>query len=672
MRVTRLMVLGAALLGAGATRLEAQATTYEACYVPSVGAIYLINLPGLPAACLAQSHVAFSWTEGGTVADGSVTLAKLAFDPATQAELDALAAALAAIGTINASTNPVDWSQLKNVPAGFADGVDDGGGTSSDLVCTGCVGATDLANDAVTTAKIANTAVTAAKLDFDPATQPELDALTGGLAAAGTINTPTNPVDWTQLKNVPAGFADGTDDGGAASDHGGLTGLGDDDHTQYLLTNGLRNATDGFAVGGTLSTGAIPATGAGVRLMWYPAKAAFRAGAVTSIQWNDANVGGHSSAMGSNTTASGFASTALGSGSVAGGNFATATGSGTTATGLASTAMGENTDAMGTWSTAMGNTTTASGASSTAMGAGTTASGVASTAMGATTLASGRWSIAMGNSTTANADYSTAMGLGTTASGDWSLATGVGTEAIGYASSAIGSSTNATGDESTAMGALSTASGRASTAMGDGAHASGQISTAMGLSTAATGSLTVAMGLNTTAQAFLSVVMGRYNVIAGSQTSWLTTDPLFVAGNGSSAASPSNALTLFKNGNLTIAGTLTQSSDIRLKEGITPLTSVLEGVSRLRPVRYRFREGTGHPTEPQIGLIAQAVEQIFPELVARDAQGYLSVAYTDLAVVLVRAMQEQQSQIAALKAEVAALRAAADPGGRAQRVAPKR
>lgn len=35
------------------------------------------------------------------------------------------------------------------------------------------------------------------------------------LARDGTINAPKNPVDWTRLKNVPAGFADGADDGGA-------------------------------------------------------------------------------------------------------------------------------------------------------------------------------------------------------------------------------------------------------------------------------------------------------------------------------------------------------------------------------------------------------------------------------------------------------------------------
>ena len=38
------------------------------------------------------------------------------------------------------------------------------------------------------------------------------------LSAAGTLNDPSNPVEWTRLKNVPAGFADGIDDGGGAGD----------------------------------------------------------------------------------------------------------------------------------------------------------------------------------------------------------------------------------------------------------------------------------------------------------------------------------------------------------------------------------------------------------------------------------------------------------------------
>lgn len=57
--------------------LSAQAT-FTACRVPDVGAIYMIGLEGLPTECLDPSHVEFSWTEGGAVADGSVTTAKLA------------------------------------------------------------------------------------------------------------------------------------------------------------------------------------------------------------------------------------------------------------------------------------------------------------------------------------------------------------------------------------------------------------------------------------------------------------------------------------------------------------------------------------------------------------------------------------------------------------------
>jgi hypothetical protein len=181
----------------------------------------------------------------------------------------------------------------------------------------------------------------------------------------------------------------------------------------------------------------------------------------------------------------------------------------------------------------------------------------------------------------------------------------------------------------------------------------------MGFLTSATGAVSTAMGFWNTAQAFSSVVMGRYNAFSGSTTTWVSTDPVLVVGNGLSDASRSNALTLLKNGNMTIAGTLTQSSDLRFKEDIEPLHSALDGVMRLQPIHYRFREGTAHPTERRIGLGAQDVLRIFPELVLQDAQGYLSVAYTDLAAVLVRAVQEQQATIEALRAEVAALRAAA-------------
>lgn len=52
-----------------------------------------------------------------------------------------------------------------------------------------------------------------------------------------------------------------------------------------------------------------------------------------------------------------------------------------------------------------------------------------------------------------------------------------------------------------------------------------------------------------------------------------------------------------------------------------------------------FEEGT------EIGLVAQQVEKIFPELVREDGNGYKSVSYEKLTVVLLKALQEQQQMI---------------------------
>ena len=63
-----------------------------------------------------------------------------------------------------------------------------------------------------------------------------------------------------------------------------------------------------------------------------------------------------------------------------------------------------------------------------------------------------------------------------------------------------------------------------------------------------------------------------------------------------------------------------------------------------------------HPIEDrQIGLIAQEVEPILPEVVKTDSDGYKALAYDKIAAVLVEAMKEQQSQIEVLKARIEAL-----------------
>jgi hypothetical protein len=65
--------------------------TFRACFVPTVGALYMIGEKGLPDACLSETHEEMQWTEdrNGTVTilDGSVTTPKLATDAVTSEKI---------------------------------------------------------------------------------------------------------------------------------------------------------------------------------------------------------------------------------------------------------------------------------------------------------------------------------------------------------------------------------------------------------------------------------------------------------------------------------------------------------------------------------------------------------------------------------------------------------
>ena len=126
----------------------------------------------------------------------------------------------------------------------------------------------------------------------------------------------------------------------------------------------------------------IPVSGSGTRLMWIPAKSAFRVGTVNGNVWDDSNIGTWSFASGTSTHASGKASTAMGILSSASGDYSTAIGFQTEATGLATIAMGWQTHAWNRYSFSSGFNTYASGYYSTAMGNYTIARGASTLAIG--------------------------------------------------------------------------------------------------------------------------------------------------------------------------------------------------------------------------------------------------------------------------------------------------
>jgi len=102
-------------------------------------------------------------------------------------------------------------------------------------------------------------------------------------------------------------------------------------------------------------------------------------------------------------------------------------------------------------------------------------------------------------------------------------------------------------------------------------------------------------------------------------------------------------------GNLTVNGSINAPSDIRLKTHIETLTNVLEKIDNLRGVSYEFINQQKYASGPQIGVIAQELQKVFPELVKKGTNGYLAVNYSQLTGVLIQAIKEQQQEINTLK-----------------------
>ncbi len=205
------------------------------------------------------------------------------------------------------------------------------------------------------------------------------------------------------------------------------------------------------------------------RFFFDKSKAAFRAGSVSSTQWDSANVGDGSFAAGSQVTASGEISAALGA-STASAYAAFATGDSTASSDYA-IAMGESSTSSGYASLAVGETATASGDSSAAFGSNTTASGTYSFTAGEGNTASGNNSVALGSNSTASAFYSFAGGVNAVAAGGASLALGNDVTANGEASIALGNDVTAgngggVGDHSLAIG-LGIATGARPSVTGD-------------------------------------------------------------------------------------------------------------------------------------------------------------------------------------------------------------
>ncbi|MFN0257317.1 tail fiber domain-containing protein [Pedobacter ureilyticus] len=182
----------------------------------------------------------------------------------------------------------------------------------------------------------------------------------------------------------------------------------------------------------------FPVVPEGRRMLWYPEKAAFRAGYVGGFgatYWNTANVGNYSFAVGNNTRATG-------STSFAAGLTTTASGSESVALGNNGTASGERSFAFNGYATAVGAVAIGTGAQATnddavALGISSIASGLGSVTIGPS-IARGSFAIAIGLQNSARGNFSTAIGKNARVNHQGSMV--LGDAAAGFSSDSVYSS----------------------------------------------------------------------------------------------------------------------------------------------------------------------------------------------------------------------------------------
>jgi hypothetical protein len=178
-----------------------------------------------------------------------------------------------------------------------------------------------------------------------------------------------------------------------------------------------------------------------------------------------------------------------------------------------------------------------------------------------------------------------------------------------------------------------------------------------------TGSITVAAGASGLSRVILQPgsntvsgaidfhsVIGREGYIGRStsvQSADIGTIP-YVAGTHAFSGNIVTSANGGYDGTITASGDVIAYSDARLKTNVQTIADPIETVQSLRGVTYK-RIDSG---KKSIGVIAQEVQAVLPELVSESADGTLGVAYGNMVGVLIEAIKEQQKQIEALREQV--------------------
>lgn len=112
-------------------------------------------------------------------------------------------------------------------------------------------------------------------------------------------------------------------------------------------------------------------------------------------------------------------------------------------------------------------------------------------------------------------------------------------------------------------------------------------------------------------------------------------------------------------GNLNVTGDIRASGDItayfssdeRLKDNITPLEGALNKISQIGGYEFDWNKDSSNSGH-DVGVIAQEIEKVLPEIVVNRDNGYKAVRYEKIVALLIEAIKEQQLQIDELKSKI--------------------
>lgn len=132
-----------------------------------------------------------------------------------------------------------------------------------------------------------------------------------------------------------------------------------------------------------------------------------------------------------------------------------------------------------------------------------------------------------------------------------------------------------------------------------------------------------------------------YYLQFGDNTGWVYRFMTNVSGT------PTTRFSFTDAGNFTAVGEISAYSDIRFKTNINTIENALDKVMSLRGVTYNRKDT--QDVSQKIGVIAQEIKEILPEVVTENNEGILSVSYGNIVGVLIEAIKELKQEIKTLK-----------------------